>query len=349
MNIIEIPILSSDITLEQWLTYWFDAYMIRNLKRSTAVAYLGYINNHIVPKIGKYKLSELNTNILQAFFNSEADNGSARGGGLSPKSLQNIKRMLHKALEKAVETELISKNYSNYVDIPAVIPPEMIVLTVKEHKRLIGTLMSSEDPLDFGIFLSVSLGLRLGEVLGLQWGDIDRRNNTVNIRRTVNRLAVINGGKRKTEIVIGTPKTKSSKRSIPVTEDFLKYFDIYASKFPCRKDSGDFLFKSSKKSKPCEPKTMQKHFKATLKELKIKGPTFHSLRHTFATRAIEKNVNVKTLSALLGHADVSITQNIYSHLIQEAQNRNAEIIGSAMFKKKTTINQSENGSSKKVI
>ena len=94
---------------------------------------------------------------------------------------------------------------------------------------------------------------------------------------------------------------------------------------------------------------MQKHFKATIKELKIKGPTFHSLRHTFATRAIEKNVNVKTLSALLGHADVSITQNIYSHLIQEAQNRNAEIIGSAMFKKKTTINQSENGSSKKVI
>lgn len=94
---------------------------------------------------------------------------------------------------------------------------------------------------------------------------------------------------------------------------------------------------------------MQKHFKATLKELKIKGATFHSLRHTFATRAIEKNVNVKTLSALLGHADVSITQNIYSHLIQEAQNRNAEIIGSAMFKKKTTINQSENGSSKKVI
>jgi len=135
MNIIEIPTLSSDMTLEQWLTYWFDAYIIRNVKRSTAVAYLGYINNHIAPKIGKYKLSELNTNVLQVFFNSESDNGSARGGGLSPKSLQNIKRMLHKALEKAVETELISKNYSNYVDIPAVIPPEMIVLTVNEHKR----------------------------------------------------------------------------------------------------------------------------------------------------------------------------------------------------------------------
>ena len=326
MNIIEIPTLSSDMTLEQWLTYWFDAYMIRNLKRSTAVAYLGYINNHIVPKIGKYKLSELNTNILQAFFNSEADNGSARGGGLSPKSLQNIKRMLHKALEKAVETELISKNYSNYVDIPAVIPPEMIVLTVNEHKRLIGALMSSKDPLDFGIFLSVSLGLRLGEVLGLQWGDIDRRNQTVNIRRTVNRLAAINGGKRKTEIVIGTPKTKSSKRSIPVTEDFLKYFDIYASKFPGRKDSGDFLFKSSKKSKPCEPKTMQKHFKAILKELKIKGPTFHSLRHTFATRAIEKNVDVKTLSALLGHADVSITLNRYAHVLDEHKRKTMGIL-----------------------
>ena len=104
-----------------------------------------------------------------------------------------------------------------------------------------------------------------------------------------------------------------------MTEDFLKYFDIYASKFPCRKDSGDFLFKSSKESKPCEPKTMQKHFKAILKELKIKGPTFHSLRHTFATRAIEKNVDIKTLSALLGHADVSITVNIpYGHTYQSS-------------------------------
>ena len=106
MNIIEIPTLSSDMTLEQWLTYWFDAYMIRNLKRSTAVAYLGYINNHIVPKIGKYKLSELNTNILQAFFNSEADNGSARGAvfprnhfkTLSVCCIKHLKRLLKRNL-----------------------------------------------------------------------------------------------------------------------------------------------------------------------------------------------------------------------------------------------------------
>lgn len=88
MNIIEIPTLSSDMTLEQWLIYWFDAYVKRNVKRSTAVSYLGMINNHINPKIGKYRLSELNTNILQMFFNSEADSGSARGGGLSPNYAQ---------------------------------------------------------------------------------------------------------------------------------------------------------------------------------------------------------------------------------------------------------------------
>ena len=326
MNIIEIPTLSSDMTLEQWLIYWFDAYVKRNVKRSTAVSYLGMINNHINPKIGKYRLSELNTNILQMFFNSEADSGSARGGGLSPKTVLNIKRMLHKALEKAVETELITKNYSNYVDTPAVIPPEMCVLTVSEHKRLIGALQRSAEPLDFGIFLSVSLGLRLGEVLGLQWGDIDRRNQTVNIRRTVNRLSVIDGEKKKTEIVIGTPKTKSSKRSIPINDDFLKFFDMYVNKFSCRKALGDFLFMGSTYNKPCEPKTMQKRLKTILKELDINGPTFHSLRHTFATRAIEKNVDIKTLSALLGHADVSITLNRYAHVLDDHKRKTMNIL-----------------------
>ena len=149
----------------------------------------------------------------------------------------------------------------------------------------------------------------------------------------MNRLSLIDGEKKKTEIVIGTPKTKSSKRSIPINDDFLKFFDMYVNKFSCRKALGDFLFMGSTYNKPCEPKTMQKRLKTILKELDIKEPTFHSLRHTFATRAIEKNVDIKTLSALLGHADVSITSDLYSHIIKEADERSAKCIADAIFGK----------------
>ena len=107
MNTIIDVELSTEMTLKAWLEYWFEVYAKRTVKQSTAVSYYGYINGHIVPQIGMYKLSELNTDVFQRFFNVQSDSGSLKGGGLSPKTLSNISRMIHKSMKKALELELI--------------------------------------------------------------------------------------------------------------------------------------------------------------------------------------------------------------------------------------------------
>lgn len=319
--------LKKDMTFKEWLIYWFETYSRRTVKRSTAVSYNGYINGHIIPEIGSYTLSELNTDILQRFINAQSDNGSLKGGGLSPKTLQNINRMIHKSLDKAIELELIPKNYASFVEIPSVEEVEIRVLTVNEQNLLEAELSRSSEKLAFGVYLSLTLGIRLGEVLGLRWSDIDTRKGIIHIRRTANRLPRIDG--KGTEIVVGTPKSKKSVRDIPINEKYCeKLLEHWANTSVIMRkppDKNDYLFRSSIGG-PAEPKTMQETFKRITKEAGIDDANFHSLRHTFATRAIEKGADVKTLSVILGHSSVNITLNRYAHVLDEQKRKTMNML-----------------------
>lgn len=207
MNTLDFA-LDKEMSFGNWLNYWFENYVKRTVKQSTAVSYYGYINGHIVPEIGVYKLSELNTDVLQRFFNEQNDSGSLKGGGLSPKTLQNMNRMIHKSMEKAIDLELLPKNYAKYVELPKQEEPEMRVLTISEYNKLLEELGKTKEKLAFGVYLSLSLGIRLGEVLGLRWNDIDFNNKIVHIRRTVNRLPTIDG-KTKPNLLSELPKARS--------------------------------------------------------------------------------------------------------------------------------------------
>lgn len=316
--------LSTDMTLKSWLEYWFDVYAKRTVKQSTAVSYHGYINGHIIPHIGLYKLSELNTDIFQRFFNEQGDSGSLKGGGLSPKTLSNISRMIHKSLQKALELELIKKNYIEFIELPKQETPEMRVLTVYEQKLLMKELRHSEEKLAFGVYLSLALGIRLGEVLGLRWSDIDTQNRIVHIRRTVNRLPSLDSTT-KTELVVGTPKSKKSVRDIPINEELCREIILYNVKTNHRAYNDNYLLRSSIGG-PAEPKTLQETFKRILKEAGVNDANFHALRHTFATRAIEKGVDVKTLSVLLGHASVNFTLDRYAHVLDRQKRETMDIL-----------------------
>lgn len=324
-------ILKNSMTLEEWLSYWFETYAKRTVKQSTAVSYIGYINNHICPKIGVCKLSELNTDVLQRFFNDIYDNGSKRGGGLSAKTVHNIELMLHKALAKAVDLELLRRNYAESVELPKSTAPEMRVLTVIEQRQLMTALRLSEERYAVGVWLSLATGLRIGEVLGLQWRDIDFSSRKLYVRRTVNRLKKIDDkGDKKTEIVVGTPKSAKSIRDIPFTASFAEtlqeYMEVSKKNQNIRQlRDTDFVI-AYRRGKPTEPKSLQKCFHRIADSAGISGATFHSLRHTFATRAIEKGVDVKTLSVLLGHADVGTTLNRYAHVLDEQKRKTMDIL-----------------------
>lgn len=320
-------ILNDNIALSTWLEYWFDNYAKRTIKQSTAISYRGYINNHINPKIGDYKLSELNTDLLQRFFNQEYDEGSKKGGGLSAKTIHNINLMLHKALSKAVDLELIRRNFSESVELPRLSQPEMRVLTLAEQKRLIKAIRNSDHIYAYGVLISLFTGMRIGEVIGLQWGDIDFEENKLHIRRTVSRLQCLDSSEKKTELVIGTPKSRKSLRIIPFNDAMKSMLLDYQKKYiSIYHLSSTAFFLSATGNKPIEPKSLQKYFYKLTVEAKITGATFHTLRHTFATRGIEKGIDPKTLSVLLGHSDVSTTLNRYAHVLDEQKRKAMDIL-----------------------
>lgn len=152
------------------------------------------------------------------------------------------------------------------------------------------------------VLLSLYTGLRVGEICGLQWKDIELKKEFLSVTKTVERISLGNG---KTKVVIEPPKTESSIRKVYIPSFIVVSLKEY-------KDKPDKYILSGK-SKPTEPRALQYRFKRILNKTKIREMSFHSLRHTYATLCIERGMDIKTLSELLGHSDVKITLNTYVH------------------------------------
>lgn len=198
---------STSTKLIDWLRIWLETYMRNSLKQSTYTSYAGYINNHFAPAFPTLKLKDLTSKLLQEFYNYKLTEE-----GLSPKTIANMHRCLHKALKQAVLEHHISFNPCEAVNLPKNEKPQIEILTREEQERLVYTSYKFR----YGVFIRLTLatGIRLGELLGLRWEDVDTRKNMLNIRRTLNRLPKIdyNGIGNSTEIVIQEPKTKNSLR-----------------------------------------------------------------------------------------------------------------------------------------
>lgn len=164
----------NEITLSEWLDTWYKLYAEPFLKSSTLVSYDCYIKKHIKPYIGDIKLSELNGIILQQFFNEKYESGKLnKSGGLSGKTVLNIRQMLHAALKKALENDLISKNHVEHVRLQRVKMPHTNVLALDEQKRLMAALDVNPSIYAIGIMICLTTGIRVGEVCALKWSNID--------------------------------------------------------------------------------------------------------------------------------------------------------------------------------
>lgn len=307
--------------LSEWLNYWLATYAKPNIKQSTYISYEGYIRNHINPKIGDIALNRLSASVLQEFLVGL----SVRcGGTFADKTVVNLKNMLHCALEQAVLNDIIAKNNINAVRLPKQRTAEQRVLSLEEQAALIEAARNYPNEAGFGIILDLFTGMRKGELLALQWCDLCEEKKSLKVNKTLNRLMVIDkkpNSDKKTEIVIGSTKTSSSARDIPLFDELYEDLLQHKERQIAQKTAAgrthhetDYIITSTDFSY-LDPRNYEALFRRVCERAGLSGVHIHTIRHTFATRALESGVDVYALSKLLGHAQPSTTLNKYGHAL----------------------------------
>lgn len=281
----QLIIKGSNTLLCTWIDVWLNSQ--GTLKPTTKRIYKSHIENHINPKIGNIQLKRLNTEILQNFINDLE---------LSSSTTKTIFSTLKSALRVAEDKGNITNVWSK-VKLPKKEKAFVRILSASEQQLLEKYLITDED---IGIIISLYAGLRIGEVCALKWSDINFESA----------FLMVNGTQARTEkgIEITSPKSKTSKREIPLPPFLISKLKEIPHK--C-----DFVL--SRKCKPFDVRTYRRHFKEILKKAKLPDIKYHSLRHSFSTRALETGMDYKTLSELLGHSSVGITLDLYAHSLKE--------------------------------
>lgn len=194
--------------------------------------------------------------------------------------------------------------------------PRLEILDLEDHRRLLLHLRERTSLHNLGIYMSLTTGMRIGEICALQWDDVDLNAGTISIRKTIERIYTVEeDGERHTKLVIGPPKTPYSIREIPVTGE------LAALLLSLRGSASGKDYVLTGTERPTEPRTYRNHYDRLLRQLCIPHIKFHGLRHSFATRCIESECDYKTVSAILGHSDIRTTLNLYVHPNMEQKKR----------------------------
>lgn len=306
------PPPKTQVTFKKLLRAWQDSNSL-SLKRGTINKYSNLIESQIIPKIGKLPVSEITASQINNFLSELSCEGRLDGtGGLSPSYIRTISYIITAAISFGA-SEAICQPLKGKIHKPSIPKRELQILTHSEQAKIEAYVLNNLSPTAVGVMLSLYAGLRIGEVCAISWDDVDLLDEIITIRHTVSRIKSTNGIQ-KTILVLDEPKTKTSKRIIPLSPALLAILQRFKplSKSP---------FIASNSENFVSPRTYEDRFQRLLTLNQISSINFHTLRHTFATRCIEVGVDVKTLSEILGHADVSITLNTYVHSSIEMKKR----------------------------
>lgn len=280
------------------------------VKKSTFSAYVLLWENHLLPIFGNQLTIE--EEYVQAFVFKKLDEG------LSQKSVKDILIVLKMILRFGAKNKFAE--YKQFdIQFPTVRQRQEIeVLNRANQKKIMTYVQENFTFRNLGIYICLSAGIRIGEVCALAWEDIDADAGIISIRKTIQRIYMVEDGKRHTELLLDTPKTKNSIRDIPMSRDLIRMLK------PIKKVVNGSFFVLTNEAKPTEPRTYRNYYKKLLQELNIPELKFHGLRHSFATRCIESNCDYKTVSVLLGHSNISTTLNLYVHPNMEQKKKAIE-------------------------
>lgn len=303
------------ILIKEVITQWLNSSKSIH-KGATEVRYEYLIEKHIIPELGDVPLSSVTSSMLTSFMNRKLEQGSLNGKeALSPAYVRSIMSVTLSILQFAVNEGLCQPLNIN-LQKPSIDKRELEVLSVFDQNRLESALLNNINETKLGILISLNTGLRIGEVCALSWNDIDFENQIFHIRSTVARVKSTDSGVN-SKLIIDRPKTKSSLRDIPIPSKLLTI--LVSMK---KQSKGKYVV--SAENSFVSPRTYEYRYHKILDEYNIPSVNYHTLRHTFATRCIEVGVDVKTLSEILGHANVSITLNTYVHSSMELKRQQLE-------------------------
>ncbi|MGG9970912.1 tyrosine-type recombinase/integrase [Ferruginibacter sp. SUN002] len=269
------------------------------VKKSSFSAYALLLENHLAPAFGsKYKLEELE---VQTFVLGKLEHG------LSQKTIKDILIVLKMVLKFGAKNKWLKYSQFN-IQFPTEREKHNVeVFSRTNQKKLMNHIQEHFTFRNLGIYICLCSGMRIGEICALTWEDIDIDAAIIKVKRTIQRIYIIEKGVRKTELVLDAPKTKNSIREIPLSKELLKMLK------PVKKIVNNTFFILTNEAKPTEPRTYRSYYKKLMKELDMPELKFHGLRHSFATRCIESKCDYKTVSVLLGHSNISTTLNLYVH------------------------------------
>lgn len=292
-------------TVETLLMEWLDS-IENHVKESTMAKYQFYVRTHIIPEIGQIFLIDLTSEDIEKFKNRKLTDGRVdKKGGLAPKTVTDLLAVLKLALAYGEEKRYFVQGQLK-IRNPRQVRPQIHILTQEEQRRLLENVLYQDEFSHLGIVIALYAGLRIGEICALRWEDIDLAHGTLRVCRTIMRITNYNSDDSgKTKIIIERPKTQCSNRLIPIPEFLKEYLSRY------QKNAQDYVITGKKTF--MEPRNYYRKYKHIMKACNLEDFTFHALRHTFATRCIEQGFDVKSLSEILGHADVSITMQRYAH------------------------------------
>lgn len=295
-----VPQASRGKTFDDYCMQWLRISKNR-LKKSTLAKYHSMLQKHIRPRLGAYTPAELNSDIIADFSDELSELKH-----LASKTVRDILSFVHKIIVY-IQSDTGNALLFIAISYPKTERKKLRILSIEEQQYFTHYLLQESDIYKFSIVLALFTGLRIGEVCALQWKDISLETGIMTVSKTVQRIQNPDGGSSsKTILLLGTPKTSASVRTIPLAEGIIKLCQIFRSD-----DSEAFVLTGTRHF--MEPRGLQRKLKKYTTELDLSGIHFHTLRHTFATRCIEAGCDMKTLSEILGHSSISTTMNRYVH------------------------------------
>ncbi len=310
----------SRMKYKQWIERWMADYKYY-LKPSTRENYQYMIDGHILSTIGEKPIKRIKTQDIQRLISNKAK-------VLSPRTVKLIYTIINDSLKQAKYAKVINDNPAENVKLPKQEQKEIKYLNQDDIKKLLEEAKKSKHYT--AILFALFTGIRRGELLALEWKHIDFKNNTITIEQALTKTQA-NG------LVIDSPKTKNSKRTITVNEGLMKELKKHSWKQKEYKDKlGDAYYKKhdlvfcKEDGTPLCPVAFSRTFKRLTERAGIEDFSLHGLRHTAATMLLEKGIDLKTVSATLGHAHIGITGDIYAHVTSKMQERAATVLGEVL-------------------